>query len=126
MAFQQLYLDSIEIENETQLTFQEHKVQELISKQISLEYGVSDLMTIMTLLIALGAMMISMIANHISSSSNQLSRIIAIVILLASGGYAGYAQCKIWGDESKLQNQITQTMNAIHTYKENNPPKDTK
>lgn len=117
MASTSLYIDTTKITSETQLTFQEHKVQELITKQISLEYGVGDIMTIMTLIIALGAMMISLVANNISSSAKRLSIAVAIVILLASGGYAGYAQCKIWNDQTTIQTQITQTINAIESYK---------
>jgi uncharacterized membrane protein len=115
----QLYIDTTKIENETQLTFQTHKVQELITKQISLEYGVGDIMAIITLLIALGAMMISLVADHISSSANKwLFITVAVVILLAVGGYACYAQYKVSNDQRIIQNQITQTINAIQTYKE--------
>jgi uncharacterized membrane protein len=119
MSSTQLYVDSSKIENDTQLTFQTHKAQELITKQISLEYGVGDIMTMMTLIIALGAMMISLVANNISSSVNKwLSFAVAVVILLASGGYAGYAQYKVCNDQISIQTQITQTTNAIQAYKE--------
>jgi uncharacterized protein HemX len=115
----QLYIEGTVITNETQLTFQEHKVKELITKQISLEYGIGDIMTIMTLIIALGAMMISLVANNISSSANRwLFIAVAVVILVASGGYAGYAQCKIQNDRITIQTQITKTIDAIQTYKE--------
>lgn len=117
------YLENIEITNETQLTFQKHKVQELITKQISLEYGVSDIMTILTLLIALGAMMVSLVANRISSLTNNfgidtISLIIAGVILLGCLYYGVSGHFKQKDDQESIQRQITQTMSAISSYNE--------
>lgn len=119
-----LYIETTDITNDVQLTYQEHKLQELISKQVDLEYGVGDIITIITLLVAaLGAMMISLIANRISSFSNKfgidyISLLVAAVILIACLGYASYAQCKTSKDRSTLQCQITQTLNAIQLYKQ--------
>lgn len=118
-----LYIETTDITNDVQLTYQEHKLQELISKQVDLEYGVGDIITIITLLVALGAMMISLIANRISSFSNKfgidyISLLVAAVILIACLGYGGYAQYKTWKDRLTLQCQITQTLNAIQLYKQ--------
>jgi H+/gluconate symporter-like permease len=132
-----LYLDNTEITNETQLTFQEHKVQELITKQINLEYGVSDIMTIITLLIALGVMIISLLANHIvalsiptqeesqniekknSEKKNYLniSKFVAILILIGCLIYGIYGHNKESQDKALIQNQITKTISSINTYK---------
>lgn len=123
MASSLLYIETTDITNDVQLTYQEHKLQELISKQIDLEYGVGDIITIITLLVALGAMMISLIANRISSFSNKfgidyISLLVTAVILIACLGYGSYAQYKTWKDRSTLQCQITQTLNAIQLYKQ--------
>ena len=136
MASTQLYIETTKIENETQLTFQTHKVQELISKQISLEYGVGDIMTIITLLIALGVMIISLLANHIVALSiptqeeNQniekknsekknylnISKFIAILILIGCLIYGIYGHNKESQDKALIQNQINKTISSINTY----------
>lgn len=125
----QLYIEGTAITNDTQLAFQEHKVQQLISKQIDLEYGVSDLLTIITLIIALGSMMISMVANRIPTIKQGDIGIIAIAvtILLGSLGYGVYGECKKRSDRKIIQMQIINTINAIDTYninKENKPCKN--
>lgn len=125
MASTSLYIDTVEITNETQLTFQTHEVEELITKQINSEYGVSDIMTIITLLVALGAMMISLVANRISSISNLekkdiFSLIIAAVILVGCLGYGIYAECKQRTDRVSIQTQIANTIISIENYKKEN------
>lgn len=117
----QLYIEGILIPNDTQLAFQEHKVQQLISKQIDLEYGVSDILTIITLIIALGSMMISMVANRIPTLKKGDIGIIAIAvtILLGSLGYGIYGEYKKRSDRKIIQMQITNTINAIDIYKIN-------
>ncbi len=114
MAIDSLFIDSTEIKNDTQLAFQEHKVQELISKQIDLEYGVSDILTIITLLVAL-------VGNRISSLSNLktndvYSIAIAATILAGCLGYGIYAEYKKRTDRVSIQTQITQTIYAIRSY----------
>lgn len=117
MASSLLYIQTTDIDSDSQLIYQEHKLQELIRKQVDLEYGVGDIMTIITLLIALGSMMFSLIANQ-RASTLRYSVIVAVVILLACLGYGGYAQYKISKDKSELQCQITQTLSAIQLYKQ--------
>jgi hypothetical protein len=121
VAIDSLFIDSTEIKNDTQLAFQEHKVQELISKQIDLEYGVSDILTIITLLVALGAMMVALVGNRISSLSNLktndvYSIAIAATILAGCLGYGIYAEYKKRTDRVSIQTQITQTIYAIRSY----------
>jgi hypothetical protein len=60
----QLYIETSKITNDTQLKFQEHKLQELITKQINTEYGLNDMLIIITLLVAIGAMMMTLITNR--------------------------------------------------------------
>lgn len=110
-----LYIETTDITNDVQLIYQEHKLQEMISKQIDLEYGVGDIMAIMTLLIALGAIVISLtsVINNIRYAYAS-----AIVILVACLGYGCYAQDKSTKDRSVLQDQITQTLSTIQLYKQ--------
>ena len=51
MASIQLYIESNKIANDTQLMLQEHKVQELITKQIHLENDGCNNMNLLTILI---------------------------------------------------------------------------
>lgn len=118
-----LYIDTTEINNDVQLTYQEHKLQELISKQIDLKYGIGDIISIMTLLIALGAIVISL--TSVSSQINY-AYTTAIVILAACLGYGGYAQYKSTKDRSVLQCEITQTLSAIQLYKQSKIQGDSK
>lgn len=118
----QLYIEGTVITNDTHLAFQEHKVQQLISKQIDLEYGVSDILVMITLIIALGSMMFSMIANKISSEANLarkdiVSIVVAFTILLGCLGYGIYGECKKRADQKIIQMEIVNTINAIDTYK---------
>jgi hypothetical protein len=115
-----LFINTTEIKNDTQLAFQEHKVQELIGKQINLEYGVSDILTIITLLVALGAMMVALVANSISLSELKTNHVystaIAVTILVGCLGYGIYAEYKKRTDRVSIQTQITQTIYAIQSY----------
>lgn len=126
------YLDNTEIANETQLTFQEHKVEELITKQISLEYNLNDVFLILALLISLGSMILAMIQNHISISSSNGNETIpkeklsmmekssfrtTVVVLIASIGFGGYAHYQESQDKALIQNQINKTISSINTYK---------
>lgn len=136
------YLENTEITNETQLTFQEHKVQELITKQIDLQYGVGDVITMMTLLVAVGALVLSLISNHLASfcipkekieekneekEKNHIQLdikkylkiyvITTIIILLGCLYYAIFGHFKEIDDQTSIQKEITATITAIHTYK---------
>lgn len=140
------YLENTEITNETQLTFQEHKGQELISKQIDLQYGVGDIITMMTLLVAVGVMVLSLISNHLTAlcipkekkeekseekekekekNDTQLDiekylkfyKIVTIVILLGCLYYAIFGHFKETDDQISIQKQITATITSIHSYK---------
>lgn len=132
------YIENTEITNETQLTFQEHKVQELITKQIDLQYGVSDIMTMITLIIALGAMVLSLITNKLTALSIQddsdekekkgsiqaeiknylqWHKIITIVILLGCLYYGFFGLYKETDDQTSIQKQIVATTTSINAYK---------
>jgi hypothetical protein len=102
-------LNEINIKEEAELAFQEYRLQALLSKQIDLRYGIVDIMTMITIIISLGAMVISLAT---SSSYN-----IAFFILLVCLIYGFYGLWKQNNDKKLLQNQITQAMSAIHTYK---------
>lgn len=108
----QLYIEGTVITNDTQLAFQEHKVQQLISKQIDLEYGVADIFTMLTIIIALGGILTTLTTHF----SFQLKRII-MVILFACLGFGSYGYYKQSNDPTKLNQQIVQSINAIDTYK---------
>lgn len=116
MASIQLYIESNEIANDTQLMLQEHKVQELIAKQIHLENDGYNNMNLLTILISLGAMVISL--TTISNSENAPYAYLCVaVILVASIGFALYEKNKQHKNQEAIQKQIMETMIAINTYK---------
>lgn len=118
-----LYIETTKITNDTQLKFQEHKLEELITKQINTEYGLNDILMIVTLLLAIGAMMITLIGNRIASFANgkgidYWSLAIAGTILFGCLYYGCKAHNKEINDRQAIQKQIEQTIKAIEVYKQ--------
>lgn len=119
----QLYIEGTVITNETQLTLQEHKLQELISKQITLAYDGYNSMNLVAILISLGAMVISL--TTISNPNLVMyAYSTACLILVASIGFALYERNKQKQNQSSIQHNIDKTLNAIEHYScQEKPPK---
>jgi hypothetical protein len=84
-----------------------------ITRQINSEYDITNIILIIGMTIALGAMTFTYYTIQGEKPKKMIMTIFVISLI-----YAGYAQCKIWVDEPKLQDQITQTINAIESYKD--------
>ena len=108
----QLYIEGTVVTSDSQLAFKEYKVQLLISKQIDLEYGVTNVFTMLTIILALGGLIAALATNQV-----PLMKWSTIVILLACFGFGVYGHYKQSNDASNINRHITQSINAIDLYK---------
>lgn len=102
-------IDNITIENDIELAFQEQIFQALLSKKMDLQYGVSDIISMIAAIVALGAMVISLTAT---SNSNLAVFILAVCLL-----YGIYGLWKQHHDKHSLNDKINVTFLAISSYK---------
>lgn len=110
-----LETENIKIDNDTQLAYYEHMLEYLASAEVSGMSEWRDILSIITLIIALGAMLGSF-AQLINKQNFGVVLIVA-TILLGSGGYAGYAQLDINKSKKNIPLVKEKVINAIECYK---------
>lgn len=108
------------IQSECELIYAENKLQALIAKQIDMQYGTIDIMTMLAVIVALGAMVVSLgtIVNNEENKITLLLATSAAYTILATSllyGIAGWKKQK--KDPKIIQEQIKQLLAAIIAYK---------
>ncbi|MBW6488420.1 hypothetical protein [Sulfurimonas sp.] len=107
----------IKIENDTQLAYYEHVLENLAAREVSALFILDNILRIMTLLLLIGAMMASFAQSKNMHDSYVQSFV--IVILLGVAAYAVYAQITLHKNKKKLPKMVAIVQNAIECYKKN-------
>jgi hypothetical protein len=110
-----LETENIKIQNDTQLAYYEHMLEYLASEEVSGLSDWRDILSIMTLMIAVGAMLGSFV--QLINEQNLGAILMVVTMLLGSVGYAWYAQLDINKSKRNLPLVKEKVINAIECYK---------
>jgi membrane protein YdbS with pleckstrin-like domain len=105
----------VKIENNTQLTYYEHLLENLAVKEVSQTYALDNILTIMALLISIGAMIATF--GQVNGSNFSLVQTAVIIVLSGVIGYAIYAQYTLIKNKKELPLMVKTVENAIECYK---------
>ncbi|TKI68960.1 hypothetical protein FCU45_08340 [Sulfurimonas crateris] len=107
----------IKIENDTQLAYYEHVLENLAAKEVSALFILNNIVAIIALLLSIGAMMTSFTQNeNLHSWYVQAPIIVVLLVVLYYGVYAEYTHRK---EKRELPKMIAIVQNAIECYKKN-------
>ena len=118
-----LEIENIKVQNDTQLAYYEHILEHLASTEVSMLTDWRDILSIITLIIAVGAMIITYIQLIISNTQNipnkvmKYAKVAVMIILTAVIIYAGYGQWSIYKTEKNISLVKEKVINAIECYK---------
>lgn len=105
----------IKIENDTQLAYYEHVLGHLAAREVSESFLLDNILTIIALLLSVGAMMTSFTQNeNLHSWYVQLP---IVVVLLGVIGYGVYAQIVLNKNKKELPKMVAIVQHAIECYK---------
>jgi len=110
-----LEIEREDIKNDTQLAYYEHILEHLASEEVSGLSDWRDILSIMTLMIAVGAMLGSFV--QLINEQNLGAILMVVTMLLGSVGYAWYAQLDINKSKRNLPLVKEKVINAIECYK---------
>ncbi|MDT8337839.1 MAG: hypothetical protein RQ763_01430 [Sulfurimonas sp.] len=115
----------IKIENDTQLAYYEHVLQNIAAKEVAKAFALNSIIAIITLLISVGTMMVTFAQNYKQHDTEKLIfgitplSFIVIVILVGVLCHAVYAEYTHRKEKQELPKMVAIVQNAIECYKKN-------
>ena len=103
------------IENDTELFYCEKLLENLAVKEIYQIYALDNILSIMGLLIAIGAMLATF--SQVDNSNFSIMQIVVMVILGAVFIYGVVAQCYLYKNKKELPETVRMIEKSIESYK---------
>lgn len=113
----------IKIESDTQLAYYEHVLEHLAAREVAEAFALDNIIAIITLLISVGAMMVTFAQNYKQHDTEKLIfgitplSFIVIVVLVGVLFHAVYAEYTHRKEKQELPKMISITQDAIECYK---------